>query len=106
MAWRETERQERSRGGGGSGRQGGGVELEVAGWGVTLSVRRAWRGHAVGEDRASRWGEGRESPCAAIAQDVFFLSLFPFLPPSLIAASGGCGGSAEPVSPLARLTSD
>lgn len=74
------------------------------GGGVTLSVRRAWRGHAVGEDRASRWG-WRGSPFAASAQDVFFLSLSLSVPPSLITASGS-SGAAEPVSPLARLTSD
>lgn len=106
MAWRETERQSEA------------VVAAVEGGrrgGVTLGVRRAWRGHAVGEDRESRWGEGREGreggreggKGSRCAQDVFFLLFFPplsFLPPSLRAASGG--GGAEPVSPLARLTSD
>lgn len=47
MAWRETEKESRR-----EGKRGGRV---------TLCVRRAWCGHAVGEDREGGWGGGSRS---------------------------------------------
>lgn len=55
-------------------REAEGVE-ERGGGRVTLSVRRAWCGHAVGEDREKGEGEGWESPCAASGAGCFFFFL-------------------------------
>lgn len=65
MAWRETGRQRES------GR-GGGWRVRV-----TLSVRRAWCGHAVGEDR-ERGGRGMGvALCSEWRRMFFFFLAFP-----------------------------